>query len=181
MKIDESAVWELIFKRSGEITPMGLLDRDGRWLKVTQGLVDLFGYSEAELLKMTFQEMTRFNNELRADLEMCEKVVNGEISYFSIDKEYLCKRRGVFVRCLLHVYGVYDENGEFMFFLSILTDPKFSKDMSFIAILTEKLLHQIEKITFKQFFLSVITGLLFFGVLDSEKALELIKLALGVF
>ena len=50
--------------------PIGvaLVSPDGRWLKVNRALCDLVGYSEAELLTRTFQDITH-PEDLEIDLE----------------------------------------------------------------------------------------------------------------
>src|SRR5690606_39195536 len=48
--------FELAFRHSG--IGMAIVGMDGRWLTVNSALVETFGYSEAELRKLTFQDLT---------------------------------------------------------------------------------------------------------------------------
>lgn len=57
---------------------MALVGLDGSWLRVNRILCDLTGYSESELLQMTFQEITH-PDDLDADLAHVEQLLSGEI------------------------------------------------------------------------------------------------------
>src|SRR5260221_10795664 len=47
---------------------LALVSLDGRWLKVNRAFCDLVGYSEAELLTRTFQDITH-PEDLEVDLD----------------------------------------------------------------------------------------------------------------
>lgn len=65
-------------------------DQTGRFLKVNQKLCDLLGYSEAELLTMSFQDIT-YADDLDVDLEFKHQLLAGEITAYAIDKRYVRK------------------------------------------------------------------------------------------
>ena len=67
---------------------MALVGLDGSWLRVNRALCDLTGYSEADLLQMTFQEITH-PDDLDADLAHVEQLLSGEIDRYSMEKRYL--------------------------------------------------------------------------------------------
>jgi PAS domain S-box-containing protein len=84
---------EARFAGAFEFAPNGvaLVAPDGRWLKVNRALCDLLGYSEAEMLALTFQDITH-----PADLADCLKNVAGlfagQITAYKSEKSYVHKR-----------------------------------------------------------------------------------------
>ena len=68
--------------------PIGvaLVSPDGRWLKVNRALCDLVGYSEAELLTRTFQDITH-PEDLEIDLENVRRMIAGDIRTYQIDRK----------------------------------------------------------------------------------------------
>jgi PAS domain S-box-containing protein len=67
---------------------MSLVDLDGRFVRVNAALCGLTGYSEAELLTRTFQEITH-PDDLQADLAQVDRLFAGEIRAFQMEKRYL--------------------------------------------------------------------------------------------
>jgi PAS domain S-box-containing protein len=61
---------------------------DGRWLRVNQKLCEIVGYSHAELLTGTFQDIT-YPEDLAADLAAVQRLLNGEIETYVMEKRYL--------------------------------------------------------------------------------------------
>ncbi|HVN21742.1 MAG TPA: PAS domain S-box protein, partial [Dongiaceae bacterium] len=83
-------------------------------------LCDIVGYSEAELLRMTFQEITH-PDDLAADLVETAKVVSGELRSFCMEKRYIRKDKSeVWVN--LTVSGPRDEQGRLKHFISLVED-----------------------------------------------------------
>jgi PAS domain S-box-containing protein len=73
---------------------MSLVDLDGRLVRVNAALCGLTGYSEAELLTRTFQEITH-PDDLQADLAQVDRLFAGEIRAFQMEKRYLRKDKNV--------------------------------------------------------------------------------------
>jgi PAS domain S-box-containing protein len=69
---------------------MSLVNLDGRFFRVNAALCGLTGYSEAELLTKTFQEITH-PDDLQADLAQVDRLLAGEIRAFQMEKRYLRK------------------------------------------------------------------------------------------
>jgi PAS domain S-box-containing protein len=63
---------------------------DGRWLRVNPELCEIAGYSSAELLGMTYQQITH-PEDLETDLAYVRQLLAGEIPNFSMEKRYLRK------------------------------------------------------------------------------------------
>jgi PAS domain S-box-containing protein len=65
-------------------------DLTGRWLKVNHSLCDMLGYTEAELLSRTFMQITH-PDDLAMDLAAQERILQGELDTYRIDKRYIHK------------------------------------------------------------------------------------------
>ena len=65
---------------------------DGRWLRVNDRLCSIVGYARAELLNLTFQDITH-PDDLEDDLALVRKVLTGQIKTYSLEKRYIRKDR----------------------------------------------------------------------------------------
>ena len=110
------------FSGAFEHAPIGvaLVSPDGRWLKVNRALCDLVGYSEAELLTHTFQDITH-PEDLADDLEYVRRTIAGEIRSYQIEKRYV-HARGHPVTVLLDVSLVRDGPGQPRYFIVQIQD-----------------------------------------------------------
>lgn len=72
---------------------MALVDLDGRWLDVNNSLCKILGYSKAELLKLTFQDITH-PDDLELDLNFASHLLEGRISSYNLEKRYIKKNGG---------------------------------------------------------------------------------------
>ena len=73
---------------------VGRVADDGRWLEVNRKLCEIVGYSEAELLELTSQDITH-PDDVNRDLEFVRKVLAGEVQNFSMEKRYIRKDRSL--------------------------------------------------------------------------------------
>jgi diguanylate cyclase (GGDEF)-like protein/PAS domain S-box-containing protein len=94
---------------------MALIAPDGRWLKVNQALCGIVGYSEQEMLGLTYRDITH-----PADLAMISahatKLLAGEIATYEVEKRYVHKEgRDVYV--LLSMSLVCDANDAPLYFI----------------------------------------------------------------
>ena len=110
------------FSSAFEFAPIGmaLVALEGRWVKVNRALCELVGYSEAELLARTFQEITH-PDDLAADLENVRRLLAGEIRFYEMEKRYI-HARGHFVTILLNVSLVRDAQGQPRYFIAQIQD-----------------------------------------------------------
>lgn len=99
---------------------MALVAPDGRWLQVNQALCALVGYTEPELLGMTFQDITH-PDDLETDLDHVRQVLAGEIQTYQMEKRYLHKR-GHAIWILLSVSLVRDGRNQPLYFISQIQD-----------------------------------------------------------
>ena len=63
---------------------------DGRFLRLNQKFCEIVGYSEGEILAMSFQDITH-PDDLDADLEYLQRVLKGKIENYSTEKRYYRK------------------------------------------------------------------------------------------
>lgn len=98
---------------------------DGRWLKVNQKLCDITGYSEDELLRTTFQDIT-FPDDLDADLQFVKDLLAGTIHTYWLEKRYVKKNREL-VWINLTVSLVRDDDDTPKYFISIVEDITLRK------------------------------------------------------
>ncbi|WP_395735315.1 PAS domain S-box protein [Prosthecobacter sp.] len=113
---------EATFAAAFENAPIGkaLVAPDGRFIRVNRVLCDIVGRTEAELLALSFQDITH-QDDLGSDLEQVQKMLRHEIETFQMEKRYLHKKGGV-VWVLLSVSMVNDEHGQPAFFVSQMQD-----------------------------------------------------------
>jgi PAS domain S-box-containing protein len=93
---------------------------DGRFLQVNPSACKLWGYTEQELLSLTFQEITH-PEDLKLDLNSVGQLLAGEISFYHIEKRYIHKN-GQIIWTLLSVSLVRDANDQPLYFISQIQD-----------------------------------------------------------
>ena len=83
---------EARFRGTFENAAVGIsnVGRNGAWLRVNQRLCDILGYSRAELLQKTFQELTH-PKDLPINLDRFTALMRGEIDTYHLEKRYLHK------------------------------------------------------------------------------------------
>ncbi|RPI87570.1 MAG: PAS domain S-box protein, partial [Chloroflexi bacterium] len=99
---------------------MALVTPEGQWLRVNRALCDLIGYSEAELLEKTFQDITH-PDDLQSDLDYVHQLLRGETNSYQMEKRYFHKS-GRWVWVLLSVSLVRDNQGKPLYFISQIQD-----------------------------------------------------------
>jgi two-component system, cell cycle sensor histidine kinase and response regulator CckA len=97
-----------------------LVDRRGRFMRTNPSFCEMVGYSEAELLKMTFGEVTHPDHRA-SDLENVKKVARGELDVYQAEKRYL-RKDGQVVWGAITVSAVRSDRGELLYFLSTVQD-----------------------------------------------------------
>ncbi len=99
---------------------MALVGLDGRWLMVNRSLCRIVGYTEEELLGLTFQALTH-PDDVDADLESVRTLLAGEIASYEKEKRYL-RRDGSVVWALLSVSLMRGHAGEPLYLISQIQD-----------------------------------------------------------
>ncbi len=67
---------------------MAITALDGRWVRVNQALCDIVGYTEAELLQLTYQAITH-PDDLAQDHEHMQELLAGTTRNFQMEKRYI--------------------------------------------------------------------------------------------
>jgi PAS domain S-box-containing protein len=113
---------EDLFRATFEQAAVGMahVAPDGRWLRVNQRLCAILGYTEAELLTKTFQELTH-PDDLLADLAQVTQMLAGEIQTYTMHKRYWHKH-GQLVWANLTVSLIRDRLGAPDYFVSVVED-----------------------------------------------------------
>jgi len=99
---------------------MALLDLKGQWINVNRALCSIVGYSENELLELTFQDIT-YPEDLDADLQLLDELVKGKRSYYHMEKRYICKN-GRIINIILAASAVRNVDNEPLYFISQIID-----------------------------------------------------------
>ncbi len=107
---------------------MALVDENGKWLRVNPSLQQMLGYSEEELKRMSFQEITH-PEDLFADLEQANRLRNREINSYTIEKRYLTKS-GAVLWINLTGTAVWEEDGTFRYYIAQIENITESKSVA---------------------------------------------------
>ncbi|MBV8884753.1 MAG: PAS domain S-box protein [Chroococcidiopsidaceae cyanobacterium CP_BM_RX_35] len=110
------------FRRAFDDAPIGvsLISPTGQFLKANTCYCNIVGYSEAELLALTFQELTH-PADLKADLEGFRQLLIGEVRSFQMEKRYITKQ-GTTVPVLVNVAPIRDEDGQLLYLVGHIQD-----------------------------------------------------------
>ncbi|MFS4454602.1 PAS domain S-box protein [Maribacter sp. 2304DJ31-5] len=99
---------------------MALVGLDGRWIRVNEGLCKSLGYTEEELLKLTFQDIT-YPDDLDIDLGLFQEVLDNKRDSYQLEKRYYHKS-GRLVHTILTVTVVKTIEGNISHFISQILD-----------------------------------------------------------
>ncbi|MEA2155158.1 MAG: hypothetical protein QOE11_1298 [Solirubrobacteraceae bacterium] len=121
-------VAHVLFETAFADAPIGmaLVGLDGAWLKVNHALCQIVGWSEAELLAGTFQDITH-PDDLDADLAHVAALVRGDSDSYQIDKRYL-HRGGHMIWIKLSGRLVRDPSGAPAHFIAQVQDITASRE-----------------------------------------------------
>jgi diguanylate cyclase (GGDEF)-like protein/PAS domain S-box-containing protein len=100
---------------------------NGIFLEVNQKLCDTLGYSREELLQKTFQQITH-PDDLEADLELVQQMLQNKRKTYSMEKRYFHKN-GQTIWISLTVSLIRSAEGEAKYFVAIIEDINFRKEM----------------------------------------------------
>jgi PAS domain S-box-containing protein len=133
--LERSAAFEHALRQSEELyrstfqsagVGVAHVSPEGRWLRVNRKLCDIVGYSEPELLNLTFQQITH-PDDLPSDLGQTEKLLDGTLDMFSMEKRYI-RKNGSHVWINLTVSCMRDATGKPDHFISVIEDINARKD-----------------------------------------------------
>lgn len=119
------------FRRVFEQSSLGkaLSDKNNVFVAVNPAFCAMLGYSEQELLKLTFRDITH-PDHLKGDAAAVEKLMRGEINVYKTEKKYITKSGGTIYGALT-LSSLRDLQGEHQYSLVILeniTEKKRAAD-----------------------------------------------------
>jgi diguanylate cyclase (GGDEF)-like protein/PAS domain S-box-containing protein len=100
---------------------------EGRWLMANRKLCEIVGYSQKELVNLTYQQLTH-PEDLITDLEYAQKMLSREISEQSREKRYRHKN-GHYIWVNLTISLVWDSAGRPKYYSTVVEDISRRKQM----------------------------------------------------
>lgn len=104
---------------------IALVGIDGSWLQVNESLCRLLGYTEEELRRFTFQDITH-PHDLESDLDLLHECIDGKRNAYQMEKRYF-RKDGEIIWGHLAVAILRAENGEPLYFISQIQDVTAQK------------------------------------------------------
>ena len=110
------------FGRVFEEGPIGMamLDEKFRFIQVNPAFASMLGYSEKEMQKMTFTDVTH-PDYVERNIEQARRLLRGELSVYSTEKRYIAKS-GKELWGLVQVSVVRDAAGKFRYYFAIINN-----------------------------------------------------------
>lgn len=118
MSIESEHRFQFTFEQAA--VGIAIVGTDGRWLQVNQKLCSIVGYSAAELLPLTYQDITH-PDDLNSDLNFAQQLLDGTIDNYSLEKRYI-RKDGEPVWINLTVSLMRDAAGKPLQFISVIED-----------------------------------------------------------
>jgi PAS domain S-box-containing protein len=110
------------FRRVFDEAPIGmsLADLDNRYIRVNRTFYEILGYTESELMALTFEDIT-YPADLEQENPCMAQLLNGEIDSFSLEKRYLTKNQEI-VWVNLTLIALRDHAGVILYTLAMIED-----------------------------------------------------------
>lgn len=118
------ARFRTVFERAG--VGIALVAPDGGWLRVNDELCQITGYSQDELAKLTFQDITH-PDDLDSDLYLLRQLIDDQIDRYQLEKRYITKS-GNTIWVHIIVTKQMSPQGELEYFVSIVKDIQERKE-----------------------------------------------------
>ncbi|MGB0560997.1 MAG: PAS domain S-box protein [Spirulinaceae cyanobacterium] len=120
---ENAAEYQAVFEYAG--IGLNYTDRQGRIVRANPYCCELLGYSEAELLKLTLQDLTH-PEDVAADLQLQQEVLTGQRTYYSLEKR--CQRKdGQILWVRVQRTAVRDRHGRTRYLIGVLQDISAAK------------------------------------------------------
>lgn len=108
----------LFFER--QLVGMAITSPQKGWVQVNDKICQMLGYSREELMQLTWAELT-YPEDLSADVTRFERLLNGEIESYTLEKRFR-RKDGSIVFTILSVGCVRRADGTVDYALSLLED-----------------------------------------------------------
>jgi PAS domain S-box-containing protein len=118
----ELANSEQLFRTAFEQAAIGIahVSLEGQFIRLNQRFCDIVGYPMAELITLTFQNITH-PDDLEGDLENVNRLLAGEIQSYGMDKRYI-RKEGTLIWINLTVSLMRHPDGTPDYFISVIED-----------------------------------------------------------
>lgn len=93
---------------------------DGKWLRINRKMCDIVGYTEEELRKLTFKDITH-PDDVAISIENIQSALAGEVNSYSMEKRYIHKN-GTIVWANVTVSLVGKSPADNCYFIVIIED-----------------------------------------------------------
>ncbi|WP_413692799.1 EAL domain-containing protein [Psychromonas sp. KJ10-2] len=103
----------------------------GEWISVNKTISTMLGYSEEELMNLTFQNIT-CSDDLENDLVYFQELLDGKSDSYKVEKRYY-KKDGELFWAMLSV-SIIREQGQPKYFISVIEDINTQKRLSLDSI-----------------------------------------------
>jgi len=110
---------------------------NGQFLRMNNLFHDIFGYSEDEMLKLTFQDITH-SDELEIDTNLSNQLLAGKIKAYSMEKRYL-RKEGAIIWVNLTISLVHKPDGKPKYFICVAEDITKQKQMQEKLVISYKM------------------------------------------
>jgi PAS domain S-box-containing protein len=121
---DGDARFEVAFEQAA--VGLAIVAPDGRWQRVNRRLCEIVGYSRAELLARTFQDITH-PDDLVAAQERIRRLLAREIGTYTVEKRYI-RKDGTVVWTNITVALIHDAQGRPDYFVVAVEDIAARKE-----------------------------------------------------
>lgn len=144
--LNEIKQQQTLFQQTFDLAAVGMahLSIQGKWLRVNKKLCEITGYSEEELLELSFKGVTH-PDDLARDIEQLRALLNKHIDQYHTEKRYV-RKNGQIIWVALTVSIVYKQDGSPDYGISIIEDIQARKN----AELAESIAHEQYQALFDQ-------------------------------
>jgi diguanylate cyclase len=158
-----------VFESAG--VGIALVKPAGGWLQVNDELCKIVDYSQAELLDLTFQDITHAE-DLNTDLNLLDQLVTDKIDRYQLEKRYIRKdQTNIWVEITVTKHT--SERGELDYFIAIVKDIQAAKETEFaLAALRKTLEDKVAQRTDELHLVNQSLSKAFQEKLDSERELQ---------
>lgn len=125
---------------------MAITSVDKRWAEVNDALCEMFGYSQEELLKLTWTETTH-PEDLDSNLVLYKQALAGEIDGYSLEKRFLRKDGSIFY-AELSVSVIRKDDGSIDYLITLINNiTEYKEAEAALKTLNNALDERVEKRT----------------------------------
>src|SRR3990172_10387594 len=116
-------MFQLFFEKG--IVGMTLYSPAKGWLQINDIFCGMLGYTREELARLSFTELTH-PDDLEADRSQYQRVIDGEIDGYSLEKRYL-RKDGATVYAILSLQCIRSPDGQVEYIIAIIQDISTQK------------------------------------------------------